>query len=446
MQRFGLQSIVQLACIAAFIFITYIFFDRVEQADFDLIALSMIMLFGIYAYFIFARNQITFLKFLVTAILVRVIPFGFDPNLSDDIYRFVWDGRVWDMGINAFAYTPREFIASFPEVHFSWLFDLMNSPDYYTIYPPLCQLTFYLSIVAEKMGVPPRVALQAFFFVAEMLTIAGLFKFLKELGKDTKLLFIYALNPLVIIELMGNLHFECLMMTALIWCAFLLYQNKLILSGLLYGLSISTKLVPLIYAPLILFQLGWKKGMQVLIPAGFLTIGAFALMLQGHIFSILRSINLYFQSFEFNASIYYALRELGVWLTTYNQIKVLGPFLGLIAGLIIVKQSIGQVDKSSVKEISDRMIVLFTLYLFFSTTVHPWYLSVLLLLSVFSSYRFTLVWSCLIYLSYSAYMRQPTQEFLILIAVEYLIVGFFFYQEHSKKKSLQEILRGFYIQ
>ena len=61
-------------------------------------------------------------------------------------------------------------------------------------------------------------------------------------------------------------------------------------------------------------------------------------------------------------------------------------------------------------------------YFLLSTTVHPWYIATPLLLSVFTKYRFPIVWSAFVMLSYSAYGAEGFKENLWLVAAEYVIV------------------------
>jgi alpha-1,6-mannosyltransferase len=57
-----------------------------------------------------------------------------------------------------------------------------------------------------------------------------------------------------------------------------------------------------------------------------------------------------------------------------------------------------------------------------STTVHPWYVATPLLLSVFTKYKFPLVWSFMVFLSYAAYSDEGFSENLALVAIEYSAV------------------------
>jgi len=88
------------------------------------------------------------------------------------------------------------------------------------------------------------------------------------------------------------------------------------------------------------------------------------------------------------------------------------------------------------------MLLVLSFYYFTATTVHPWYIATLLILSVFTSYRFPLVWSFVIILSYLAYLNINTidkSENMWIIGLEYLIVyGAFAWDVFKKKAPVME--------
>jgi alpha-1,6-mannosyltransferase len=63
-----------------------------------------------------------------------------------------------------------------------------------------------------------------------------------------------------------------------------------------------------------------------------------------------------------------------------------------------------------------------TLYFAMATTIHPWYASTLVAVSIFTKFRYPIVWSYLIFLSYATYQTSLYQENLWLVALEYLVV------------------------
>ena len=61
-------------------------------------------------------------------------------------------------------------------------------------------------------------------------------------------------------------------------------------------------------------------------------------------------------------------------------------------------------------------------YFLLSTTVHPWYVATPLLLCLFTKYRFPILWSGLVFLSYSAYRAEGYSENMWLVATEYILL------------------------
>jgi hypothetical protein len=86
------------------------------------------------------------------------------------------------------------------------------------------------------------------------------------------------------------------------------------------------------------------------------------------------------------------------------------------------------------------MLLVFTFYLLLSTTVHPWYIATILILSVFTNYKFPVVWSFIVILSYLAYLqidKADKSENLWIIAIEYIVVFSVFLFELLKRKPIE---------
>jgi len=90
-------------------------------------------------------------------------------------------------------------------------------------------------------------------------------------------------------------------------------------------------------------------------------------------------------------------------------------------------------------ELITAMLLALSFYFFMSTTVHPWYLATLLILSVFTKYRFPLVWSFIIIISYLAYANVDNRENLWIVSTEYIIVYGFLIWELLNKKGHQKV-------
>jgi hypothetical protein len=151
------------------------------------------------------------------------------------------------------------------------------------------------------------------------------------------------------------------------------------------------------------------------------------------------TVGLWFGNFEFNASIYYIAREIGFAITGYNEIAIIGKVLPVISLLIILGFSFFK-QNTTIPKLTTSILLAFTYYLFLSTTVHPWYLATLVLICVFTNYRFPLVWSVVIILSYVSYLGIGTSdksENLWIIGLEYAVVFSAFIWEVVLKKRIK---------
>ena len=371
--------------------------------------------------------------FFKIGVLYRVLFLFSIPALSQDFYRFIWDGHTILAGLNPYQFRPDTIIntlATFPNAHF--LYQKMGSLSaaHFSNYPPINQLFFVIaSFVGGKSILVSTIILRLTIILADI----GIYHFgrkiLNHFEINTENIFWYFLNPLVILECTGNLHFEVVMLFFFVVGLYYLIQNKWMIAAVLIGLSISVKLLPLLLLPLFFTHLGFKKsvlfysiiiGLNVLFFLPFLNVTL--------VDNYFETIALWFTNFEFNASIYYLVREIGFYIKGYNIIHTIGKITPILTILMILFFAFGRKNKSVELILINSLLVL-SIYLFISTTVHPWYLINVLLLSVFTKYKFPIAWSFLIILSYFAYSVQPFKENMYFLFIEYMIVFCLFFYE-----------------
>lgn len=398
--------------------------NRKEIAPiFTFLALAFIAYFSILQFYNRAKyNQLN----MGLAILSRLLILGAFPLLSDDIYRFIWDGNLIAHGVNPFLYTPKVLISQ----HLDWLdpilFQKMNSPNYYSVYPPINQLAFLLSALPGKGNLlASTFILKTIILLFDLGNIYFIKKLLHHYKKDQNLVFFYALNPLVILEFTGNLHFEAVMIFFTLLSIWFLVKDKWILSAISLAFAISAKLLPIIFIPLLIHQIGWKKTFYASLIIASISITLFIpfvydINLATHFFS---SIQLYYGKFEFNGSIYQILKAIGWEILGYNPIVYTSKIL-----LALSLMGFSMVYFKS-KNIFEGIFWIIVIYLLFSAIVHPWYMLILIALTPFLKWRFAIVWSLLICLSYFTYHKIPYQESLILVGIAYGILGIFILYE-----------------
>ena len=429
-----------------FYFLTAYFLDR---TNFNQLITQYLILFVIFWYLV-TKEKNNFTLLVATAIVFRLVFIVAIPNLSQDFYRFIWDGRMSLEGLNPYLYLPETFInkGNLPIKQAVDLYTGMGTLNgsHFTNYPPINQLNFFIAaLFANSSIVGSVVVLRLQIILADMGIIYFGKKILEKLELPVHHIFLYALNPLIIIELTGNLHFESVMLFFLVWSLFVLLQKKWIGAALIFGLSVSVKLIPLLF--LSLFYQWFTKnkettGILKFLSFSAITIGLNVLLFLPFLSSNLLSnysgsVGLWFQNFEFNASFYYIAREIGTLFRGYNEIAIIGKILPILVVIFLLIITFFRKNKSP-QQLITALLIGISFYYFTTTTMHPWYLATMVVLAVFTNYRFPIIWSFVIVLSYKAYANNPWQENLWLVMVQYLLVyGFLLWEIiQIKKKSL----------
>ena len=384
---------------------------------------------------------LTWIAFVFRAVFILAVP-----NLSQDFYRFIWDGYMTVNGINPYLYTPEYQIglgdiSTIPNFHELYKGMGSLSASHYSNYPPINQSLFVLgNLIFGKSILSSIIGLRLLIILADLGTLYYGKKLLKKLSIPEYNIYWYLLNPLILIELTGNLHFEGVMLFFLIWSIYLLHLRKWKTSAIVFALSVSTKLIPLIFLPLLFQKLGWKRSLGFCSIVGLVTLLLFMPFYSNDLITnYFETLGLWFQKFEFNASVYYIIRAIGYWFSGYNLIAYIGVIIPFFVLIVILILAFLRKNKTTVQLITVMLLGL-SFYYFTATTVHPWYIGTLLILSIFTNYKFPLVWSFVIILSYLAYANSENQENLWIIALEYLVVyGFLIWELFFKKSMVKTI-------
>ncbi|NND72683.1 MAG: methyltransferase domain-containing protein [Rhodothermales bacterium] len=327
------------------------------------VATTIVASLGIVVFW--ATNLLDTRIIIIGAILFRLAFLWMPPELSDDAYRYVWDGRVTVAGYNPYLHTPEDLVEAdlmLPD----YVYQQMNSKSLYTVYPPVSQYLFAAGGLVEKATGSWTLAyyfLKLVFFLLEVIAVLLLSKIVSANN-----LLLYAWNPVVLIETAGQMHTESvlvLLLVASIWA--MRHERKTLAASLLAG-AVWVKLYPLFILPLLIRRL---RIQNLAIAAGVGTVIALP-FIQGDVAgNVASSLNLYFQSFEFNAGLYYAIKEIAFWFTGVDQSKLIGPilrsvFFGAVALLYVV-------DWHRDWSFPRSVLWVLGLYVVLATTVHPWY-------------------------------------------------------------------------
>ena len=181
----------------------------------------------------------TLLIAIAFAIVFRLSILFAPPYFSDDIYRYVWDGRVQAAGINPYRYIPAA--PELAQLRDDTIYPKINRRDYaHTIYPPVAQVVFLLTTRISESVVWMKVTMLIF----EMVAIWAIASLLNLLGRPRQLLLLYAWHPLVVWEFAGSGHVDAIAI-GFIALAFLAWQKRSDLgAGFLLACATLVKLFP----------------------------------------------------------------------------------------------------------------------------------------------------------------------------------------------------------
>jgi alpha-1,6-mannosyltransferase len=386
--------------------------------------------------FIKIWNSISAFSLLALGIIGRLILFISLPNLSDDFYRFIWDAFLFTEGHNPFNYLPIDAVELGGPGADAHLLAHVNSPTHYTCYPPLHQLPFVLGAYITSDWFTIVAIARVIFLAAEIGSYIYLKKILTLLKKPQSLAFLYFLNPLIILEGVGNLHFEILVIFLLVLSIYSFYKSKPIFQGLCLGLAVGVKLIPALFGPAMFFHWRGNKKFYLALSATivvFLTLHP--ILFQDSAIGMAKSLALYFNHLEFNAPIYLILKKLVLKIWGYGATKKIATLLSVIAGIAVVWISAHGPKKGW--RLEQTMLYCLTVYLLSSATVHPWYILPLVALGLLAGYIYPMVWSLLIFVTYLGYSAHDYALSLGWIVSEYLLVGLAFLYNNQLKSWLK---------
>jgi hypothetical protein len=195
----------------------------------------------------------TVLIAIAFAVIFRLSILFAPPYLSDDIYRYVWDGRVQAVGINPYRYIPAA--PELAQLRDEAIYPKINRRDWAkTIYPPVAQVVFFLTTRISESVTWMKATMLGF----ELVTIWAIAQLLTLLGRPRQLLLLYAWHPLVVWEFAGSGHVDAIAI-AFIALAFLVWQKKSDLgAGFTLACATLVKLFPVVLVPAMLKRGRWK--------------------------------------------------------------------------------------------------------------------------------------------------------------------------------------------
>jgi alpha-1,6-mannosyltransferase len=306
------------------------------------------------------KSKPALLTILCLAICFRLCMWVSPPSLSDDIYRYLWEGKLVAAGINPFVHAPSD--PSLAHLQDSAVYPRINHKEYPAIYPPLNQFIFALSTSIS----PTISAMNMTFILFDLLTMGLLILILRERQLPLSRIIIYAWNPLVIMEFAGSGHLDSAGICFLMLALYLFTKKWSWPPALALALSFLIKFIPLIFLPFLLIR---RKALNLCIFC--FTAILFYLPFVDAGKKLFESLLAYSEHWVFNASVYELILCSAVSPLQARGISLLA--LLLLAIMLFFHYAQKQRDEQ-VESIYYVGFVVMGGFLLLTPTLHPWYL------------------------------------------------------------------------
>jgi|GEM_PF-1200302 alpha-1,6-mannosyltransferase len=324
---------------------------RMQVPEYVYCVFILSMLYLLASYFCTQKASVSDLwTVLAFAAAFRLITFLSTPTLSDDIYRYAWEGYLQTQGINPYVSAPdaTELIRYRNEI---W--KLVNNKTVAAIYPPASQIFNALtySLFHSIWGFKTLV------LVVDGVVIWGILRLLALRAQNLNYVVFYAWSPLVVTEVAGNGHNDVLAVAFMIWSTIYCLTNCPIRSVILLGASILSKLYPIALVPSFFKRTAlrnwlWLPLVLALGYAPYIRAG-------GHLFDAL---SYYKEKWRFNGFLFAILTQSFSSETAAERFNVIFTLLLIVLCL------------AGVTDLLKQHFWLLSGLLLLTPTLFPWYL------------------------------------------------------------------------
>jgi len=323
---------------------------------------------------------------LLASVAFRLTLAPLRPTLSDDIFRYRFDGHVQALGYNPYLVRPEQARFAVLAVH-----SIRSIPGQgiRTVYPPLSELVFR----AAWRLFPGPAAFKIPFLLADLLVLGALAWCARQGRIRNYQLALYGWNPLVVVEFAASGHNDALALAATVGAIVLIIGPRRVVSTLLLAAGILAKAFPAVLIPLWAVRLGWPRRGWASVLAGCGLAAACLWPYRSAVGALATTFRQYQTGFQDNnASLYPVLQHI-----THSNLLPLGLGIGVVAGLALWAAA-RRLDPAR------AALLVFGAILLFSPNAYPWYFTwVVPMMALVGESRYLAPWLLLTILQFLSY-------------------------------------------
>jgi len=290
---------------------------------------------------------------LLLAVVWRVAMVPAAPLVSDDVYRYVWDGRVQRFGLNPYRTVPDDPALEHLHSEATRRID-PTSAALPTIYPPVAEL-FFRSVTAVHESVT---AIVIAVVACDLLTMLVLWRWLATTGRNPWWVIAYAWHPLVAVEGAGGGHIDIVGTLLVVVAGFALSRRRGLLATSALAAAFAVKFLPVVLVPLL-----WRRvSLRDALGGVGLVVLAYLPFLDSTLALPVGSLGAYTESWRFNGPIF-------SWLEPWLGVPgVLALAVGAGVAVAVMARSVMSVDEPA------AWAWPLAVSLLIMPAVYPWYL------------------------------------------------------------------------
>lgn len=355
---------------------------------------SFIAIFMLLAWYSSPKsNKLTSFKALfITAIIARLLLVGADLYTSNDVDRYLFDGRITYEG-----YDPYSISHDHPAL--AQLKEQWQPPEehaaYVTIYPPLALGLFTL---AAATGVEnAQLTWEIMLLIASIAIVFLSALLLKKLNK-LKHIALIALSPILILEAGIGLHIDTFLTLTIVAAIYAWQQHKTALCGVLIALGVLLKILPvMLLLPLFFLQKSIKSAFLLVLTCFTTIIISYAITLALGLYPV-GSIGVFFEKWRFASPLFSLLDSL---FSVQTTIAILALFASILAcGIAYFCLSHRYKNANQQTSIFIAIQLALAIPLLISPVVFPWYLMALVPLLALSPNIYLMAWLLIMPITY----------------------------------------------
>ncbi|PLX95527.1 MAG: hypothetical protein C0620_04125 [Desulfuromonas sp.] len=326
---------------------------------------------------------------LLTGACFRVLFVSAAPQLSDDVYRYLWDGLNVLHGVNPYAQAPQQAVAD--SARMAILQNQINHPALVTLYPPVAELFFALAaghLIAYKL----------LLIMIDLGSCFILWRLLQRLGRPLWWLAFYAWHPLVIVECAASAHIDILavfLVLVSLWTAVSGRRWAGLWSGVALSMAVLVKVFPVIFVPFCLLMVPGEQRRTFFL-AGMTTMVFFTLPFCPQILHGLETLGTYSRHWEFSG---FTFQQLRTFVQSGDVARlILASTFAVV--LLVGWLRLCQHRQRSLAVLVSLLSAQLLFFLLLTPTLHPWYALYLVAFTALVPRAAAIVMSWAVLLSY----------------------------------------------